>query len=167
MRRLWFFLALLLCCAVTARAETREFALFSVDLPEGWDGGEKQDFKVGDGEGYMLVLTRPAADGERVAAAVSLFVLPNIHHDDSATHAAKLAKLQENASEPHQEGPFWAFTGEPRSRSVDAPALTRVNVTPERVLIAIVQDTGENHAEQVFRSLRGLTDESRKLLGQQ
>ena len=114
----------------------------------------------------MLVLTCPAADEERVAAAVSLFVLPNIHHDDSMTHAAKLAALQENASTPHREGPFWSFTGEPHSKSIDVPAVTRVNVTDEKVFIAIVQDSGSYGAEKVFQSLRGLSDETRRLLGQ-
>lgn len=166
MRHLCATLFVLLVCVATVHAEERLFTLFGVDLPEGWDGGEKQDFKVGDGDGYMLVLSCPTPDGEGVAAAVSLFVLPNIHHDDSATHAAKLATLQENASAPYQDGPFWAFTGEPRSRSVQGPAVTRVNVTPEQVLVAIVQDTGDNGAEAVFHSLQGRTEAARRLLGQ-
>ncbi|MBQ9407283.1 MAG: protoporphyrinogen oxidase [Desulfovibrio sp.] len=167
MRTLIALMLTLMCSVVTAGAEEHAFTLFSADLPDGWGGDEKEGFTFGEGgEGYMLILTCPGADGESIAAAVSLFVLPNIHHDDSATHAAKLAKLQENASAPRPDGPFWAFTGQPHSRSIDAPAVTRVNVTPEKALIAIVQDTGEHGAEQVFRSVRGLTDESRTLLGQ-
>ena len=162
-----FFLIALLFGNEPVLAEERSYTLFTVDVPNGWDGGEKQDFTVGEGgQGYMLVLTCPAADEDRVAAAVSLFVLPNMHHDDSATHAAKLAAMQENASAPRQEGPFWSFTGEPHSKSIDVPAVTRVNVTDEKVFIAIVQDSGSYGAEKVFQSLRGLTDETRRMLGQ-
>ena len=45
-----------LCLTVTAQAEPRSFTLFSVDLPQGWDGEEKMGFKSGNPDECMLIL---------------------------------------------------------------------------------------------------------------
>ena len=86
--------------------------------------------------------------------------------DYSATVANKLAQLQANASTPRPQGPFWAFNGEVRSQIFPAPGVTKVSATPDKVMIAIVQDPEQRGAEAVFASLKGLTPEAAKLLGQ-
>ena len=45
-------------------------------------------------------------------------------------------------------------------------SVTKVNATADKVIIAIVQDPDQRGAEAVFASLKGLTPEARKLLGQ-
>lgn len=166
MRRLAFLLFLMLCCAVTAQAEERNFTLFSADLPAGWDGEENMGFKSGNPQECMLVLglSNDAHDGYK--ALISIFVLPNDQGEDSATIANKLAQFQANPSTPRPQGAFWTFNGQPRSQNFAVPGVTKVNATKDRVFIAIVQDPEQNGAEAVFAGLKGLTPESRQLLGQ-
>ena len=166
MRRLTLMLFLILCCAVPAQAEQRSFTLFSADLPEGWDGDERQGFKSGNPEEYMLILGHSDASREGYDALISIFVLPNDQRDDSPGLAQKLAQFQANASTPRPQGGFWSFNGEPRSQSFNAPAVTRVATTPQKVFIAIVQDPEQKGGEKIFSSLKGLTPETQKLLGQ-
>lgn len=170
MRRLALPLLLLLCCLAAgqnqARAEIRAFSRFSVDLPEGWDGEERIGIIRSEStEEYMLTLGLQDREQKKFLAQVSIFLLPNQDGSTGEAFAQKLAELQANTSIPRREGSFWVFTGEPRSQTLKAPAITRVNVTPTRVLIIIAQDPGGMGAESVFSSLRGLTPEARELLG--
>lgn len=166
MRRLLFTTLLVLCLAVSAQAETRAFTLFSADLPQGWDGEENMGFKSGNPNECMLILGLANAKRDGYDALVSIFVLPNDQKEDSASVANKLAPLQANASTPRPQGHFWTFSGEPRSQTFPAPGVTKVSATPDKVLIAIVQDPDQRGAEAVFASLKGLTPEAAKLLGQ-
>ena len=166
MRRLLFTTLLVLCLAASAQAETRAFTLFSADLPQGWDGEENMGFKSGNPNECMLILGLANAKRDGYDALVSIFVLPNDQKEDSASVANKLAPLQANASTPRPQGHFWTFNGEPRSQTFPAPGVTKVSATPDKVLIAIVQDPDQRGAEAVFGSLKGLTPEAAKLLGQ-
>ncbi|WP_374282864.1 protoporphyrinogen oxidase [Desulfovibrio sp.] len=166
MRRLLFTTLLVLCLAVSAQAETRAFTLFSADLPQGWDGEENMGFKSGNPNECMLILGLANAKRDGYDALVSIFVLPNDQKEDSASVANKLAPLQANASTPRPQGHFWTFNGEPRSQTFPAPGVTKVSATPDKVLIAIVQDPDQRGAEAVFASLKGLTPEAAKLLGE-
>ena len=166
MRTLFFLSLLMLCLTVTAQAEPRSFTLFSADLPQGWDGEEKMGFKSGNPDECMLILGLSSEKKDDYAALISIFVLPNTQNDDSASLANKLAPLQANASQPRPQGPFWTFNGELRSQAFPAPGVTKVNATADKVIIAIVQDPDQRGAEAVFASLKGLTPETRKLLGQ-
>ena len=166
MRRLTFITLLVLCLAVSAQAETRSFTLFSADLPQGWDGEENMGFKSGNPNECMLILGLANAKRDGYDALVSLFVLPNDQKEDSASVANKLAPLQANSSTPRPQGAFWTFSGEPRSQTFPAPGVTKVSATPDKVFIAIIQDPDLRGAEAVFASLKGLTPEAAKLLGQ-
>ena len=166
MRRLMFTTLFVFFLAVSAQAEPRSFTLFSADLPQGWDGEENMGFKSGNPEECMLILGLSNAKHDGYDALISIFVLPNEQKDDSAAVANKLAPLQANASTPRPQGPFWTFNGEPRSQSFPAHGVTKVNATPDKVFIAIVQDPEQHGAEAVFASLKGLTPEASKLLGQ-
>ena len=166
MRRLMFITILVLCLAVSAQAETRSFTLFSADLPQGWDGEENMGFKSGNPNECMLILGLANAKRDGYDALVSLFVLPNDQKEDSASVANKLAPLQANSSTPRPQGAFWTFSGEPRSQTFPAPGVTKVSATPDKVFIAIIQDPNQRGAEAVFASLKGLTPEAAKLLGQ-
>ena len=166
MRRLLFTTLLVLCLAVSAQAETRAFTLFSADLPQGWDGEENMGFKSGNPNECMLILGLANAKRDGYDALVSIFVLPNDQKEDSASVANKLAPLQANASTPRPQGHFWTFNGEPRSQTFPAPGVTKVSATPDKVFIAIIQDPNQRGAEAVFASLKGLTPEDAKLLGQ-
>ena len=166
MRRLLFTTLLVFCLAVSAQAETRAFTLFSADLPQAWDGEENRGFKSGNPNECMLILGLANAKRDGYDALVSIFVLPNDQKEDSASVANKLAPLQANASTPRPQGHFWTFNGEPRSQTFPAPGVTKVSATPDKVLIAIVQDPDQRGAEAVFASLKGLTPEAVKLLGQ-
>ena len=166
MRRLMFITILVLCLAVSAQAETRSFTLFSADLPQGWDGEENMGFKSGNPNECMLILGLANAKRDGYDALVSLFVLPNDQKEDSASVANKLAPLQANSSTPRPQGAFWTFSGEPRSQTFPAPGVTKVSATPDKVFIAIIQDPDQRGAEAVFASLKGLTPDAAKLLGQ-
>lgn len=166
MRRLFFLALFVFCLTVTAQAEPRSFTLFSADLPQGWDGEEKIGFKSGSPDECMLILGLSNEKKDDYEALVSIFVLPNTQNEDSATIANKLAPLQANASQPRPQGQFWTFNGELRSQAFPAPGVTKVSATPDKVFIAIVQDPSLRGAEAVFASLKGLTPEARKLLGQ-
>ena len=161
-----FITILVLCLAVSAQAETRSFTLFSADLPLGWDGEENMGFKSGNPNECMLILGLANAKRDGYDALVSLFVRPTDPKEDSASVAYKLAPLQANTSTPRPQGAFWTFNGEPRSQTFPAPGVTKVSATPDKVFIAIIQDPDQRGAEAVFASLKGLTPEAAKLLGQ-
>ena len=147
-------------------AATRDFARFSASLPKGWDGEERTGFRSGNDDECMLVLglKNPADDGYR--ALVSVFVLPNEKNGTSQSIAEDLRQFQAEATEAQQDGHYWSFKGEPRSQTFKASALTRVHATADMVLIAIIQDPENQGALAVFDSLKGLTRQTRDLLGQ-
>ena len=155
----------LFCCAHDAQAEIQAFGRFSADLSQEWAGEEREGFRSGNPEEYMLILAHQNPATQATDALVSLFIIPNEDGGSSEEVARKLAQFQADATAPRQDGVFWAFTGEPRSPSFRAPAVTRVRATPQRVLIAIVQSQDTTEAEAVFAGLRGLTPEARELLG--
>lgn len=145
---------------------TRDFARFSARLPEGWDGEERTAFRSGNDDECMLVLGLKDATGDNYKALVSVFVLPNEKNGTSQSIAEDLRQFQAEATEARQDGHYWSFSGEPRSQAFKAPALTRVHATPGTVLIALIQDPENQGALAVFDSLKGLTPQTRELLGQ-
>lgn len=177
MRSTLFFLLLLICAlnmgGVHAAqpapdvngAEARDFTRFSAILPAGWDGEERTGFHSGKDEECMLILGIKDEAGENYRGLVSIFVLPNDKQATSESLARELTRFQVDATEPSQEGHFWSFTGEPRSQAFKAPALTKVHATPDMVLIAIIQDPESLGGQTVFENLRGLTPQTRQLLG--
>ncbi|ATD80714.1 MULTISPECIES: hypothetical protein [Desulfovibrio] len=178
MRFTHFFLLLLICALSMGSAahagqpapdvngaEVRDFTRFSAALPAGWDGEERTGFHSGKAEECMLILGVKDQAGENYQGLVSIFVLPNDKQTTSESFARELTRFQADATEPAQEGRFWVFTGEPRSQAFKAPALTKVHATPEMVLIAIIQDPEGLGGQAVFESLRGLTPQTRQLLG--
>ena len=174
------FFPLLLACvlvlgsgvlAAHAASETpsgvnRDFARFSATLPEGWDGEERIGFRSGNDDECMLVLGLKDAEGDNYRALVSVFILPNEKNATSERIAEDLRQFQAEGTEPQQDGHYWSFNGEPRSQTFRASALTRVHATPEMVLIALIQDPENQGALAVFDSLKGLTPQTRELLGQ-
>ncbi|MDR2850644.1 MAG: protoporphyrinogen oxidase [Desulfovibrio sp.] len=154
---------LLLCLAGVANAEHRGFTQFDVDLPEGWDGEETENFLGGNKDSYMLVLGRKDAEGENFLAQVSVFLLPPLDGTPE-TIAKKMASMQDNVSTPQKEGKFWTFTGEPRTPSLKSPAVTRIRTTERYVLVIIAQDPQALGAESVVASLRGVTPEAKEAL---
>ncbi|OXS29159.1 MAG: hypothetical protein BCS36_13945 [Desulfovibrio sp. MES5] len=146
-------------------AATRDFARFSAKLPEGWDGEERTGFRSGNDEECMLILGLKDPSGDNYKALVSVFVLPNEKNATSQSIAEDLRQFQAEATEPQQDGHFWSFSGEPRSQAFKSSALTRVHATSDMVLIAIIQDPENQGALAVFDSLKGLTPQTRDLLG--
>lgn len=163
-RRICLFL-LLLCCAIPAQAENRDFAQFSADLPDGWDGQERTAFSTGNQNEYMLVLGKQDQEQERFLAQISIYLLPNTPKSTAENFARKMTELQGDTSEPSQEGRFWTFSGVPRNQTVKGQAVTRVAATPERILIIIAQDPDQIGADKVVDSLRGVTPEAKGILG--
>ncbi|WP_027719669.1 hypothetical protein [uncultured Desulfovibrio sp.] len=163
MARRFCLLLLLLCCAIPAQAENRDFAQFSADLPDGWDGQERTAFSTGSQDEYMLVLGRQ--DQERFLAQISIYLLPNTPKSTAEEFARKMTGLQGDTSEPAQEGRFWTFSGVPRNQTFKGRAVTKVAATTERILIIIAQDPDQIGADKVVDSLRGVTSEARAILG--
>lgn len=148
------------------RAE-RGFSRLAARLPPGWDGEERSGFSSGNPEEYMLILGMRDETQERFVAQVSIYLLPNAPGADAETFARRMAGLQADASEPRAEGRFQVFEGEPR-QSGPAPkgrATSMVSATPGHLLIIIVQDPEARGADAIVQSLRGLTPETRELLG--
>ena len=146
-------------------ATARDFTRFSAILPAGWDGEERTGFHSGKDEECMLILGAKDEAGENYRSLVSIFVLPNDKQATSESFARDLTRFQVDATEPTEEGHFWVFTGEPRSQAFKAPALTKVHATHDMVLIAIIQDPEGLGGQAAFESLRGLTPQTRQLLG--
>lgn len=144
-------------------ASLKTFSLFSVLLPEGWSGEEDFGFHGGDDREYRLVLLKKGDSSPD--AQVTVFLIPNERKEGAAVFAGKMAELQDNVTPVAEEDGFQAFTGEMRSRITRGPCRTRVRATEDRVLIVIVGDPAGVGAEEVFRSLRGVTPEAAELLG--
>lgn len=145
--------------------QKRDFAHFSVILPPGWDGDEQIGFISDDKEEYMLAMTKKDADGDKIEAQVSVFLLPNKPGKNARESALALTEAQGDSTEPIQEGNFWIFRGEPRGNAVKGKAITRVNANAEKLLIIISQDPNEKEAAEIFQSLAGLSPEAREMLG--
>lgn len=153
--------------ATPGDAAERGFSRLAARLPPGWDGEERSGFSSGNPEEYMLILGMRDEAQERFVAQVSIYLLPNAPGADAETFARRMAGLQADASEPRAEGRFQVFEGEPR-QSGPAPkgrATSMVSATPGHLLIIIVQDPEARGADAVVQSLRGLTPETRELLG--
>ncbi|MDR1857235.1 MAG: protoporphyrinogen oxidase [Desulfovibrio sp.] len=173
MTAFWMLLLFALLAAPgNAPAAPMEFLHFSADLPNGWSG-EFQDTSDNGVERYMLVMGVRDEAEDVYRAMVSVFLLPPLPDvdkggtgDDLAREVAeKFAGMQVDASEPRKEGRLWTFTGEPRTRTFKARAVTYVNADARNVLVVICQDPNELGAKQVFESLRGLTERGKELLG--
>lgn len=144
-------------------ASLKTFSLFSVLLPDGWSGEEDFGFHGGDDREYRLVLLKKGDSSPD--AQVTVFLIPNERRESAAVFAGKMAELQDNATPVTEEDGFQAFNGEMRSRITRGTCRTRVRATEDRVLIVIVGDPAGVGAEEVFRSLRGVTPEAAELLG--
>lgn len=145
---------------------SRTFAHFAVNLPPGWDGDEQKGFITDNSDEYLLTLGKKDAEGERFVAQVSIFLLPNKPGVNSEEAARRLASEQGDSTKPVQDGPFWVFEGEPRSRTVAGRGITRVATNPQWMLIIIAQDADGKDAAEIMRSLAPVSDISRQLLGQ-
>ena len=161
------FFAFILCARIEARSEdgVREFSRFSVVLPEGWDGEEKVGFVSDNRDEYMLALGKMEAGGDEILAQISVYVLPNANSVTPQEAAKRLAEAQGDSDEPSLAGNLWTFGGEPRTRIIRGRAVTYANATPEKMLIVVIQDPRKLGADKIFESMRGLDEETRKLLG--
>lgn len=163
------FMPLLLCVfcllAAQAGAAEKEFAQFAASLPDGWDGDEQVGFISDNPEEYMLILGKKDAAGDKFLSQISIYLLPNRPGADARRAADILSEAQGEPSAPVEEGNFWVFEGEPRGNAVKGRGTTRVNTDPETMLVIISQDPESTGAEDVIRSLRGLTPKARALLG--
>ncbi len=154
------FFLLVVAFSLPARADEntnaseKVFSEFAVELPEGWSGDE-----------YMLVLGKLDESQEKFLSQVSIYLLPNINNENARDFAGKMAEAQGGASEIGQQGNFWVFTGEPRTQSVSGRATTMVTANKDKMLIIIYQDPENLGAENVIKSLKGVTEESARLLG--
>lgn len=141
------------------------FSEFAVNLPEGWSGDERKDFLGKKSGEYMLVLGKLDESQEKFLAQISLYLLPNINDENARDFAAKMAEAQGAPSEIGKQGNFWVFTGEPRTQTVSGTATTMVAADKDKMLIIIYQDPENLGAERVIKSLKGMTEETAKLLG--
>lgn len=144
---------------------TVTFSEFSAELPEEWDGDEQTGFVSDNPAEYSLTLGRKDESGDNFAAQITIYLLPNKPGVSAREAAMRLTESQGDATEPKQQGNFWVFTGEPRSRTVKGQATTMVNATPDDLLIIIAQDTRNMGAADIIESLRGLTPRARAILG--
>lgn len=159
-------LLLLLCLfPLHAHAGEAQFSQFSMLLPEGWDGEEQTGFISDNPEEYTLTLGKKDAAGDKFLAQLTIYLLPNKPGTNAETAAKTLAEAQVDTTPPRQNGNFWQFTGEPRTRTIRGMATTMVNATPENLLIIIAQDPEQLGSEQILSTLKGETDRARKLLG--
>lgn len=163
--RLLLLLAILAFLPSPGLAETRTFARFEAELPEGWDGDEQTGFLSDDGKEYNLAISKKDEAAEKILSHVGIYLLPNRPGLDARESALKLAESQGEPSEPAREGLFWKFTGEPRSSAVKGRAETWVNADKDNLLVIMVVNPEEPGAKEVFASLKGLDKESRALLG--
>lgn len=148
-----------------SQAGQRIFKHFSVTLPSGWDGDEQSGFISDNQDEYQLTLGRKDESGDSFVAQVSIFLLPNKPQADSKKAAEILAEAQADSSMPTQEGDFFVFTGEPRTRALKGKATTMVRTTPEAMLIIIAQDPENLGAAEIIKSLKAETDMARNILG--
>ena len=143
----------------------REFSLFSVSLPAGWDGEEKTGFVSENPDEYLLTLGKKDSAGDEILAQISVYVLPNSSSLSPEEAAKRLAEAQGDSDAPKMAGKLWTFSGEPRSRIIKGRAVTYANATPEKMLIIIIQDPKNLGADKIFDSLRGTDKETANLLG--
>lgn len=158
------FLLPSLAVAAVEQNRQQEFAHFSLDLPPGWDGDEQKGFISDDPAEYLLTLGHKDDEGDNFIAQVSIYLLPNKQGVNAKTAAQTLAEAQGDATEPEQDGPFWRFMGEPRTRTIKGRATTYVNANAELMLIIIAQDPQNLGAGKIVSSLKGITPEAIKLL---
>lgn len=154
--------------ATSAQAQesrTVQFSRFSVELPAGWDGDEQTGFISDNPEEYSLTLGHKDQSGDNFISQVTIYLLPNKPGVNAREAAKKLTEAQGDSTEPVQDGIFWSFRGEPRSRTIKGMATTFVNADPDTLLIIIAQDPENMGAEALIDSLRGLTPKAKQLLG--
>lgn len=143
----------------------KTFRHFSADLPAGWDGDEQSGFISDDPDEYQLTLGKKDESEDSFVSQISIYLLPNKPGVDTETAARTLAEAQGDTTPPVQRGNFRVFTGEPRTRAMKGMATTMVNASPERLLIIIAQDPLKQGSEEIIASLKGETEEARKMLG--
>lgn len=142
----------------------KDFSHFSAELPEGWDGDEQSGFITDNKNEYLLTMGKKDEKGDQFLAQVSIFILPNKPGATSEQAARRLAEAQGDSTEPAQEGKFWVFEGEPRSRTIKGLAKTRVKANPEYLFIIICQDPLNLGGEEIISSLVPASDLARSLL---
>lgn len=148
-----------------AQAEVKDFGEFSLDLPAGWDGSERQGFASKDRNEYMLTLGLKDETKEHYLAYISLYLLPNKRGLKGQDWAKDLAEKQAESTSPTQEGAFWIFSGDPRDKILKGRAKTHVTANTDHVLIIIVKDPGGNHAEEILATLTPKSKRAQRLLG--
>lgn len=154
-----------LAIPITTTAEPRLFSEISLDMQDSWEGEERTAFITGNRDEYMLTLAKKNSEGDSYVAQISIYILPNKSALTAKESAAELAKKQDDVSNLEQDGPFWKFTGYPKSNIVKGMAITRVAATSEWWCFIIAQDTQTDEAEKMIASLRGLTERTKALLG--
>lgn len=168
LNRLFYGLAatLILCLApFSAPCAEREFNRFALTLPEGWDGEEQTGFVTDNPDEYQLTLGKKEENENKFAARISVFMLPNASGTNAEDAAEKLTEAQGDPTAPIRENGLWTFEGEPRSHALKGRAKTWVNTNPRFMLIIIAQDPSGLGAEEIVKSMRGLTPEAKELLG--
>ena len=169
MDKLWVYTSLALIIFLVllkpATAEEKNFKEFTVDLPEGWNGEDRTNFLGGKGGEYLLTLGARDEKGERFLAQISIFLLNNKNGEEARKFAIKMAALQDGASEVVREGNFWTFHGEPHTQDITGQAKTRVAADNAHILIIISHDPENLGSEKITRSLKGISERARKLLG--
>lgn len=156
---------ILLSSAAFTMAEPHLYSEISVDLCDLWEGEERTAFITGNRDEYMLTLGKKNPTGDAYIAQISIYILPNKTGATAKNSAVELAKKQDDASIPEQDGLFWKFTGYPKSNIVKGMATTRVAATNEWWCFIISQDSQTNETEKMISTFRGVTERSKSLLG--
>lgn len=164
-KKLMSCIVIILATAFSVAAAPCLFSEISVDLQDQWEGEERTAFITGNRDEYMLTLAKKTPEGDSYLAQISIYILPNKSGTTAKDSAIELAKKQDDASIPEQDGPFWKFIGYPKSNIVKGLAVTRVAATQEWWCFIIAQDSQSGEAEKMIASLRGVTERSKVLLG--
>lgn len=157
--------SLMLCTSISVMAAPKSFSEISADLPHTWEGEERTGFITGNRDEYMLTLGKKSPEGDSYIAQISIYILPNKTGLTARDSAFELAKQQDDATNPLQDGVFWQFTGYPKSNIVKGMAVTRVAATNEWWCFIISQDSQTDETETIIASFQGLTERSKFLLG--
>ncbi len=157
--------SILLSCAVVSMAQPHSYTEISIDLCDQWEGEERTAFITGNRDEYMLTLGKKNSAGDAYEAQISIYILPNKNGATAKDSALELAKKQDETSIPEQDGPFWKFTGYPRSNIVKGVAITRVAATREWWCFIISQDSQTDETEKMIASVQGVTARAKSLLG--